>query len=568
VAVSYHGMLPIVEAGDVIAFTAPLRPLADHYLAPDEYYAGDYYVRHAVSATVNVADGSLRIDAPAAGWQHTLTLWRQNLSHFIFYKTGLDADAADLLDAVLTGNDEMLSEQVRRDFVLSGTAHVLALSGAHVAVIALIVSLLFFPLRIAGYRRAGQVCVVLSIWFYVALVGFPASVVRTAVMATMLIGGQLLLRGSSSLNNLCFAALAILVVAPRSLFAPGFQLSFAAVASILMFGPLFPLRACRSKWLRWLRSWIAVSVCAMLGTCALSAYYFHQVPLLFLLSNLPMGLLLPLFMIFGVAAIIFAFAGCCCGPIVAVENWLYDVMQVVCGAVASVGGGTVGGVYPQWWMVAAFYLILVLAWMAIVRRKVVYGFACGMIAVTLSAVAFILRTPVQPYVGALYDYYGTTLLVADRQRAMLLTDVAAGHHASMRERFGFRMQHFMARRGIDSLEVLTSDMDMGWLKTDSASWQVGDLRVALLNRRVGAADAIPASWFGADWIVVSTGFRGDLVAVISAVQPRHVVLSRRLGQGRRKRLEAVLRDAGIGYSVGFEGDLSGDALRMESPSRK
>lgn len=565
VAVSYHAMLPMVEAGDGIEFRAPVRPLTEHYLAPDEFFPRGYYLRNAVSATAHVGAGDMQIVSPATGWRHALDCWRSQLSHFIFYGCGLSPDAADMLDAVLTGNDDMLSPRVRENFALSGTAHVLALSGMHVAVIAFMVSLLFWPLRFAGHRHAGRVCMLLAVWFYVALVGFPPSVTRTAVMASMLIGGQLLFRGSSSMNNLCLAAIVILVVTPRSLFSPAFQLSFSAVASILMFMPYMRLPK-RYPWaVRLLWQWCAVSICAMAGTCVLSAYYFHQMPLLFLAANLPLSLLLPPFMIIGVLMLVLSWAGLPVAWAAWVENGIYEAMATVCGWIAGVDGGAIRAVYPGWALVAAGYVALCMLWVSLKRKKLAPAMAGIMVLFAVWGVERIWEdSRHEPHVSALYDFYGTTVLAGDGHRAVVLTDTPARHHAGLRERLNFRLCDYMARRGIDSLEIVTAPFRSAWIEADSAVWRIGDVRMVLLNRPLTPEDAAGRpDMRNADFMIVTTGFRGDIEQLVVALRPGCVVLSRRLGAERRQRLEEALQSSGTVYSVGLEGNLS-----SSSPRRK
>lgn len=565
VAVSYHAMLPLVEAGDGIEFRAPVRPLTEHYLAPDEFFPRGYYLRNAVSATAHVGAGDLQIVAPATGWRHTLDRWRSQLSHFIFYRCGLSPAAADMLDAVLTGNDDMLSPRVRENFALSGTAHVLALSGMHVAVIAFMVSLLFWPLSLAGHRHAWRLCMLLAVWFYVALVGFPPSVTRTAVMASMLIGGQLLFRGSSSMNNLCLAAIVILVVTPRSLFSPAFQLSFSAVASILMFMPYMRLPKRYPGVVRLLWQWCAVSICAMAGTCALSAYYFHQMPLLFLAANLPLSLLLPPFMIIGVLMLVLSWAGLPVAWAAWVENGIYEAMATVCGWIAGVDGGAIRAVYPGWALVAAGYVALCMLWVSLKRKKLAPAMAGIMVLFAVWGVERIWEdSRHEPHVSALYDFYGTTVLAGDGHRAVVLTDAPTRHHAGLRERLNFRLGDYMARRGIDSLEIVSAPFRSEWIEADSTVWRIGDVRMVLVNRPLTPEDAAGRPYMhNADFMIVTTGFRGDIEQLVVALRPGCVVLSRRLGAERRQRLEEALHSSGTVYSMGLEGNLS-----SSSPRRK
>ena len=88
--------------------------------------------------------------------------------------------------------------------------------------------------------------------------------------------------------------------------------------------------------------------------------------------------------------------------------------------------------------------------------------------------------------------------------------------------------------------------------------------MVLLNRPLTPEDAEERpDMHNADFLIVTTGFRGDIIQMTAALHPRCVVLSRRLGAERRHRLEEMLRASGTAYSVGLEGDLSN-----ASPRRK
>jgi len=135
-----------------------------------------------------------------------------------------------------------------------------------------------------------QVITILSIWAFAFMVGLSPSVVRSAVMISIYALLSLGYREKMSVNTLAFTAIVMLVVNPHSLYDVGFQLSFAAVLSILVLNPLFskviPLHVLQKH--RWLRFWwglTTVSISAQVGTAPLVAYYFGTFSTYFLLSN-------------------------------------------------------------------------------------------------------------------------------------------------------------------------------------------------------------------------------------------------------------------------------------------
>lgn len=311
--------------------------------------------------------------------------------------------------------------------------------------------------------------------------------------------------------------------------------------------------------------WCAVSICAMAGTCVLSAYYFHQMPLLFLAANLPLSLLLPPFMIIGVLMVVLSWAGLPVAWAAWVENGIYEAMATVCGWIAGVDGGAIRAVYPGWPLVAAGYVALCMLWVSLKRKKLAPVLAGIMVLGAVWGVNWICAdNRYEPHVSALYDFYGTTVLAGDGHRAVVLTDAPVRHHAGLRERLNFRLGDYMARRGIDSLDIVSTPFRSAWIEADSAVWRIGDVRMVLLNRPLTPEDAAGRpDMHNADFMIVTTGFRGDIEQLVAALRPGCVVLSRRLGAERRQRLEEALHAAGAVYSVGLEGNLS-----SSSPRRK
>jgi ComEC/Rec2-related protein len=209
-----------------------------------------------------------------------------------------------LMWAMTLGWKTALTGEVNEPFMRSGTMHIFAISGLHIALIAgILVSLL----RVLQVSRAWcGVIVIPLLWFYTAATGWQSSAIRSTIMMTIIIGGWSLRRPSDLLNSLAAAALVILLWEPQQLFQASFQLSFFVVLSIALFLP--PLEKIRDRLLqidpllpaelvpRWQRALrtlarvlltsIATSLAAWLGSLPLTAYYFHLFSPVTLLANL------------------------------------------------------------------------------------------------------------------------------------------------------------------------------------------------------------------------------------------------------------------------------------------
>ncbi len=209
-----------------------------------------------------------------------------------------------LIWAMTLGWKPALTNEVYEPFMRSGTMHIFAISGLHIALIAGILAGLLRVFRVPRIWCGWGV--IPLIWFYTAATGWQPSAIRSTVMMSIIIGGWALQRPSDLVNSLAAAAFIILLWDPQQIFGASFQLSFLVVLSIALLVP--PLEAARDRllrtdpllpkdllprWRRWLETplrWVttslAVSLAAWLGSLPLTAYYFHLLSPVTLLANL------------------------------------------------------------------------------------------------------------------------------------------------------------------------------------------------------------------------------------------------------------------------------------------
>ena len=269
--------------------------------------------------------GLVRAQMPDVKWiPDTLYSYALGLSDWfqhLISSTGLSTETESLISALLLGHRTGLSADTVELFRQTGASHILALSGFHLNTFLLVVNLFFFLLPISiRTRRIASLCTLLPIvWLYAAIAGFPPSLVRAATMASLL---QVLLvagREYHLLNALCFTAFIMLCWNPLQLMNVGFQLSFASLVGIALIVPIFVNqqsmkdfyeKSFKSVWLQVLRFFVGIiliTIVCTLSTFPLVAYYFGQVPLFSLLSNVVATLLAYGIMAFSVLFWIFSF---------------------------------------------------------------------------------------------------------------------------------------------------------------------------------------------------------------------------------------------------------------------
>ncbi len=249
---------------------------------------------HALSALMYVYDGNVirsddAIDSMPFMERVMLKskLMRARLIASLHDK-GLQGTSQALVAAMAFGDRSMLTKDLRDDYSRTGAAHLLALSGMHLGVLFMLLTMVFGRLRNKLFK---SIIIVVTVWAYVIFVGMPSSVVRAATMLTIYAlvsaGG----RDSMSINALFLTFAVMLACSPMMIWDVGFQLSFLAVLSIFIFFPpiynIVPQTFFfEHPLMRFIWSTIAISVAAQIGTTPLSIYYFSRFPLIFLLTNL------------------------------------------------------------------------------------------------------------------------------------------------------------------------------------------------------------------------------------------------------------------------------------------
>ncbi len=190
--------------------------------------------------------------------------------------------------ALLLGDKRELGTDLRDVFADTGAMHVLAVSGLHIGVIYLLFGWLFRSFgKGPNDRIRRSMAVLLIIWLFALLAGAGESVVRAATMFSLFEFGKLIHRSAYPVNSLSIAAFIMLVIDPYALFNVGFQLSFSAVAGILICQKrIEQLWIIENQIGYYFWKLITVSIAAQLFTLPISLYYFHQFPIYFWLSGM------------------------------------------------------------------------------------------------------------------------------------------------------------------------------------------------------------------------------------------------------------------------------------------
>ena len=189
--------------------------------------------------------------------------------------------------ALFLGDRSGITQSIQSDFQRTGLGHLLAISGLHVGIIAGLIRFLIrtMALRLPvkpELRRQLIACLsLLGIWVFAGMVGMSASVVRATIMLSIFIVSDFSDRRFGSGHPLWSVGVAcffILLLRPRDIFAPGFQLSFSAVVFILLIMGRPSTKAGINSFKKAAYSSLSVTCAASVGTAPILAYYFGFVP--------------------------------------------------------------------------------------------------------------------------------------------------------------------------------------------------------------------------------------------------------------------------------------------------
>ena len=280
-----------LDVGDGIVATSELHE-------PENYYESNFnyplYLQcHGFTSTTLILPGSwreARVSLENLSYLERTVLaakrFRQaTLRHYL--SLGLDDEEMAVAVAMALGDRSRITNDLRDIYSISGASHVLALSGLHLGIIYMLLSLMLGMRRLGALR---EMLVIAGIWCYAVFTGLSPSVVRASVMISIYALVGLLRRDRMSLNALGLTAIVMFLANPLCLYDVGFQMSFMAVLSILLYyKPVYGLVSreylMSHRVVNWLWAMVVVSCCAQLGVAPLTAYYFGRFSVYFLLTN-------------------------------------------------------------------------------------------------------------------------------------------------------------------------------------------------------------------------------------------------------------------------------------------
>ena len=302
IRLTVSGDAPNLSAGDRIVFLGRIRSIRNfsnpggfdykRYMAFKKVWGSAYVPEHKLTLIEkNVEKG---VGAIISGARHRMS----NLIDQIG-----DKEQQGVLKALIVGDRNAISPELRKAFNRVGAGHLLAISGLHIGIIAT-ASFLFFKWMLSHIRffllnawtkKGAVVLSIVPVLVYGLLSGMSPSTQRAVIMVVVFLMAFLFEREHDLINTLAMAAMMILIVHPPSVFSISFQFSFAAVLAIIYglsrLPPLWPSGQNRTRKNKWSKAAIKLyyffmtSFFAIVGTLPLVMRYFNQVSLVGLPAN-------------------------------------------------------------------------------------------------------------------------------------------------------------------------------------------------------------------------------------------------------------------------------------------
>ncbi|MBF0426097.1 MAG: DNA internalization-related competence protein ComEC/Rec2 [Magnetococcales bacterium] len=274
-----------VNPGDRIAGQARLKPLTD-YRVPGVFPFADGQLRQGIKASGYTQESPQRIEG-TPDW--AINRLRQRIS--VWVGENIPARQQGLVEGILVGKRGRIAPTTNENMRTAGLIHLVAISGSNLGLVAGWAFFLFrqllvmiFPLsRRMDVKRFAAVAALVFMLGYASLAGWSVATQRAAIMITVYLFAIMVGRGNQVWRSLGLAAILILLFQPNQLFQAGFQLSFLAVATLLVVGRM----GWKPGWRHQLFSALTTTLVIGAVLTPITAYNFHQGSPYSILANIP-----------------------------------------------------------------------------------------------------------------------------------------------------------------------------------------------------------------------------------------------------------------------------------------
>ena len=539
-----------LQAGQRLLVSTTLRPISPP-MNPEEFDYRRYMRQHGFFATTFISANTYSvIEENALPFYKSIPLRMQQGLLNTFKQANIAEQELAVLMALTIGDSRLLDKELIQAYSSAGIIHILSVSGLHVGLLYMLLIHVFFFLKGKRYKLVLKAAIcLLCLWFYAAIADFSPPVMRATVMFSFVLLAQLSGRQYSVLNAVFASAFFICLLKPLSLFDVGFQLSYLAVLGILAFySKLNKLITLNNPLLRGAWSICCVSLAAQVAVLPLSVFYFHQMPVYFLLANV---LVIPLVAITTYLIVLLLFVsfipllsvvvGYPLGACIWAINYVVESVQLLPYAV-----------WDELYLSPlqlCLYLLALLCLMLVVhlkRKHLFFGaMACTVLALSLG-VAHSISVKEQRQLVVFSTNNASFIAFIEGRKATCIRDDRSVEQSFDYNTSGYFIKQKVSKNNIQTVTYsgLESFSSQGELHYYKRFFWFAKQRIKLL----GALEATsPKEPFPVDILVVTSSFGSTINNVLSHYAPSLVVFDSSVSIQNLKGWKALLDAAKIPY---------------------
>jgi len=444
-----------------------------------------------------------------------------------------------VLSALTLGYRDEVDNDTRQMFANTGAMHILAVSGLHVGIIYMILnSLLGFMDKKRKLLYLKSVIIILMLWLFALIAGLSPSVKRSALMFSLFVVGRLLMRSTSIYNVIFATAFILLLFNPLDIYSVGFQLSYAAVLSIVFFQPyiyklFFFQRYIPDKiW-----ALLSVSIAAQMGTMPIGLFYFHQFPNYFFLTNV---LVIPLAsIILYLAILLFAVSWIpiLSGGVAFLLKVSLKILLSGVGLINSLPFATTQNVFITPWQTVVLFIVVIsfsLFWIYN-KKELLYGFLISFLAFLTLNFIVDYKNATATEIVIFNTRNAFTMNVLNNNNTVIADDSAFGKSNSLDYSC---KPYWLSKRStepvlynIDSLQISNEMFNPVFIKNNFV--QIGNTRFMIV-RNSDVFDYKSLNKIKVDYIVLTKNVYLDIEQIIDLIDFKMIVFD---GSNKYYRIE-------------------------------
>lgn len=520
-----------IEIGDIFHFKSTIEPIRN-VSVPDAF---DYskYMKHQGILYKCYIDS--KANYHISSHKNTLRFYANDIKNKLIKqirKLELNETTTSFIITLFTGDKKFIEDDTREVFSSAGVAHLLAISGLHISLLALILGLILRPFVWLNHRNIYFIFSITIIWAFTYMTGFSSSAIRASIMTSLLFSAIMIHRKYSIINALFISATTILIFNPSALFDIGFQLSYSAVLGIICFAKLFTFGS-KDSILRKASNVLAVTISAQIGTFLLILYYFNSFSISFFISNLVIIPILPFFILMTLIALIFSSLGVLILPITNSIDLLYSLFDNIAVFSSTIPYTQFTELYLNGISTFIFFVgvISLGIWL---RKRNIYFLRATTSLLAIGCVYIIINITTIPRHGFFLasDYDSTNIVYYENKNAYIFN---ADNNPKEAEAFVKKYPKFMIKHGIKNASIIDKEYKNGPVYYHYPILYINGIKIAFAKGNINKTFPKDLQ-IKTDYLIVSKAFYNDTKTLLKHFVPQEIVLPLNVFEQKKNEL--------------------------------